>query len=574
MIVFADLVQSVRLMNHREDDVIRRWLAFVGAVQAVALPAHDGRLVKSHGDALLLEFSDARRAVLAAFDLQRLIGLADPGRLPDDAMQLRVGIHAADIVVSQLDLFGAGVNLAARLAALAGAGQIVVSTEVRDRISDHPDWHLVDMGLCFLKHFDEPIRAYRIGAGAPPLLTGAGVADHRPSLAVVPFTPRTPGDGPDALGDAIADDVIAALSKHRALRVISRLSTGSLRRTTANAGQVGNLLCATYLLGGSYTRRGEFVDLAVQLTETRNCTVVWAEQVRARVNDIFHGQDPLVPAVAGGVSRQVLRCEVERARALPIASLDDYTLYVASMAMLHRLARQDFARARELLEHLSLRHPRSAAPKAMLAKWHVLELAQGWAPDRQRSGQLASHHARRALDLDPDHALSLAMQAAAMGHVSEDLDQAREIALQATHADAQEPHAWLALGAVHSWLGDSAQAEELPQRAVLLSPIDPARYLFDVFIAAGKLAVAKYDEAAEAARASIRCNALHTPSHRLLTIALVLGGNIEQARASARTLLQLDPEFRISTYAGRYAGRGRPHAQQREEALRIAGIPD
>ena len=571
-LLFADLAQSVRLMNAAEVDVIARWLRFVAQVQDIVLPSHGGRLVKSHGDALLLEFSSVRSAVLAAFELLRQIQQVSGVGGPDSAMRLRIGIHAADIVVQALDVFGAGVNLAARLATLADAGEIVVSTEVRDQLNDQPDWHLFDMGECFLKHFDQPVRAYRICAGAPPATPGIDLLDHRPALAVVPFLPRTPDDGPDALGDAIADDVIAALSNQRTLRVISRLSTVALRAATAT--QVGALVHATYLLSGTYRRVGNGVQLAVQLTETRAGTVLWTDQLQAQVADIFLGQDSLVPTIVGCIGRQVLRSEVERARALPITSLDDYTLYVASIAMLHRLAPRDFQHAHALLEHLRERHPRSAAPRAMLAKWHVLELAQGWSADRRRSGMQAQDHARRALDLDPDHALALAMQAAAIAHVGGDLAQAHELSHQSTEANPQEPHAWLTLGAVHSWLGNSAPAEELPLRAVALSPIDPARFLFDVFVAAGKLAVAKYSEAADAARASIRLNAMHTPSHRLLTIALVLGGNIEQGREAARRMLQVEPGFRVSDYASRYAGRDQPHAALRLKALLDAGVPN
>jgi adenylate cyclase len=572
-VLFADLAQSVQLMHADEDGVIDRWLQFIERVQHQLLPGRGGRLVKSHGDALLLEFGDTYSAVQCAFDLHRCMQDLESSPGAGAAMHLRVAVHFAEVVVQALDVYGTGVNLAARLAALAEPGEVVVSTEVRDLLSDHTEWHLHDMGECFLKHFDQPVRAYRVCAGAAPQTPGLDLLDHRPALAIVPFTPRSDQDGPDALGDAICDDLIASLSRHRAMRVIARLSTAALRGLPAAPGSLGKLLAVTYVLSGSYRRRGATVEVLVQLAETRGSTVLWAEQLRSRVDDLFHGQDTLVPAIAEQVGKQILRCEVVRARALPIDTLDDYSLYVGSIAMLHRLNRSDFAQARILLEHLVQRHPRSAAPHSMLAKWFVLELSQGWAVNRARSGQEASEHARLARARDPDQALALAMQAAALAHVGGDLREAQALAEQATEADPQEPHAWLTLGAVHSWCGDAELAERLPHRAVGLSPLDPSRFLFDVFIAAGKLGVGKFADAAAAARNSIRLNAMHTPAHRLLTIALALDGDLDSARASAARLLQLDPEFRVSAYATSYAGRDRPHAAQRMQALLMAGVP-
>jgi adenylate cyclase len=209
----------------------------------------------------------------------------------------------------------------------------------------------------------------------------------------------------------------------------------------------------------------------------------------------------------------------------------------------------------------------------MLAKWNVLNMVQGWATDVSISGRQARDCARRALDLEPDHALALSMDAAAMAHLGEDLDAARTRCEAAAEADPQEPHAWLTLGALHSYVGDADRAESLAARAIALSPVDPARFLFDMFLAVGRLGAGKYAEAADAAHASIRLNAMHPASYRLLTIALALGGKLDEARISAAEMIRIDPNFRVGTYAQRYAGRDRPHAKLRVQALLMAGVP-
>jgi tetratricopeptide (TPR) repeat protein len=231
-------------------------------------------------------------------------------------------------------------------------------------------------------------------------------------------------------------------------------------------------------------------------------------------------------------------------------------------------------RARELLEALAERHPRAAAPHAMLSKWHMFHAVQGWSGDRRSAARSAQASARRAVDLDPDHALALSMDAIVVAQVEGDLKRAQQLAEAAVSADPQESHAWLNLGGIHSYLGHSAEAESMPQKAIELSPMDPARFAFDAFLAEGRLTARRFDASASAARESIRHNASHATSHRILTIALSSAGRMPEARSAARDLMRLDPTFRVGAYQQTYPGRDLPHFSERLEALRAAGVPD
>ena len=575
-LVVIDVVESVRLMQANEADVVDRWRRFVDEVRSQVLPLHRGRLVKSLGDGLLLEFMEISPAVSAALDVQRRIGAHNRAQDPAAAMHLRAGVHVAEVVVDELDIYGSGVNLAARLASLADPGETVVSAHVRDALADGHDCHIVDLGECFLKHYPRSVRAFRVSsvdAGARYGLAPSMPLDDRPSLAVVPFAHRTPSEASTALGDAIADDVIAALSRSAGVTVISRLSTSALRDGRASLEETRALLGVAYVLTGTYRLQGSAVHVKAELCDARNGHVLWAEGLSSDVADIFSGQGQLVHTIATQVGQTVLRTEVHRARCLPIANLDGYTLYVASVFMLHRLGNGDFSRAKTLLEHLCQRYPRSAAPLAMLAKWHVLRIAQGWAPDALSAGREAQFCARRALALQPDHALALSLDAMMMAQLDGDLEQARASCEAAVEADPQEPHAWLSLGGIHTYLGNPEPAESLPMRAIELSPMDPARFLFDLFVAAGKRTAGKFDAAAQAARASIRLNAMHPSSYRLLTISLSLDGKMDEARKAGRDLMRVDPAFRVGAFGRRYAGRDGPHAAQDLKALLDAGVP-
>ncbi len=575
-VLVADLVESVRMMNTDERGTIARWLQYVERVTRDLLVPLGGRLVKSYGDGFLLEFPDIRVCAQAA---GRLHGMAveESAAHPYSAQfSMRVGAHFCRLIVSELDLLGSGVNLAARLAGLAGPGETVVSDEFRDGLVDQLDSHLVDLGERFLKHFDQPVRAWQVG-----LRPGSGdvAATPRPNavrstLAVVPLR-QTGGDtSAAALGDALADDIISALSRRRDLRLISRLSSAALRDIQVPLARIRALLGASYMLSGTFHTGAGGVTVRIRLTDLGDESVLWADTFNARVDDIFHGQETLIAKVAVEVSRHILSSEVKRARGLPVSSLEAYTLLIGGTTLMHRHTRADFERSRLLLEHLAIREPMAAAAHAQLAKWTVLTLAQGWAADPAAAGAQARSHALRALDLEPDHALALAMLGAALAHTGHDLLAARKHAMAATEADPNEPHAWLTLGAVHGWLGEPLLARELPDRALALSPLDPARFLFELFRASGLVVAQRFDEAVPVAGDAVRLNALHAPSHRVLTIALALAGKIAEARAAAARLLAVQPGFRVSEHARRYAGRGQPHAEQRLQALRAAGLPE
>ena len=241
---------------------------------------------------------------------------------------------------------------------------------------------------------------------------------------------------------------------------------------------------------------------------------------------------------------------------------------------MHRLSLNDFERSREILQHLAERLPRSAAPHAMLAKWHVLQMVQGWTSDPAKHRQLARACASRALDIDAAHAFGLAVDGLVNAHADGDLDKAHRRYLQALDANPQEPLAWALLAGLHSYRSEGAQADAAADKAIALSPMDPARFLLEAYAAIAKLCAGRLDEAIALAGSSVRLNKLHTPSHRILVLALQLAGRASEAQAAAGTLMQLEPDFNLREYQRRYPGRDAPHMPTYVQALRAAGVPE
>ena len=310
------------------------------------LPPQGGRLVKSLGDGLLMEFADVSLAIAAALDVQARLPAYNVDRAPDAALYLRVGAHEADVVVDQLDVYGAGVNLAARLAGLAGPGEIVVSAGVRQQLTDGLDADFEDLGDCYLRNVEAPVRAYRVGpAGQLPVVDIMAPADQPdsflPSIAVIPFPMRVGSPSDAMLGDVIADDITAGLARSKRLRVTSRLSATAFRDRQTTAVAISGLLGVAYVLTGAVSVHGEQMLVHVELTDARNGTVLWMDSLRTRVADLFSEAGDLVAQVVSETGAAILQCELQRASSVSMPSLASYTLLLGAVTLMHRCASRE-----------------------------------------------------------------------------------------------------------------------------------------------------------------------------------------------------------------------------------------
>ncbi len=572
-VVFVDIVESVRLMQAHEDLVIARWRAFVHDVMSDILPRHHGRLVKSLGDGMLLEFETVPPAVAATREIQSRIAHYNADGPLDAAIALRAGAHATEVVIDELDIYGSGVNLAARLAGLGRPGQLIVSSTLRDELVDQVHGQVHDLGLCHLKHIDEPVRAFAVGPASTEL--PAVQADLRPTLAVVPFESLS-GDAWSAIGHALADEVNGSLARHPSLRVLSRLSTAAFAGPAVDLEGLRRLLGATYVLGGRFMVLGDKVRVHFELADTVDRHVVWAGAHTAAVEDIFFGQDEIVPQLVMQVGRQVAAQELRRARALPLHSLHDYTLYLGAIGLMNGLTPADFERARVVFEHLAERNPRLAAPHAMLSRWHVFRVVQGWTVDRQVEASAASDHARRALDLDPEQAVALTTQGLVQVTFDGDLQGGRQSYQRSLASHAQDPYTWALLSGVLSMTGDHAGATDAAAQAVGLSPLDPNLFLFEAYAALAAFGREDYESAVRHAVVSLRHNALHSPTHRILVASLWQAGRQDEAREAVRRCIVADPSASLAAFRSQRAS-GFPRAVYAERfiaALAAAGMPD
>jgi adenylate cyclase len=286
VVLVCDVVESVRWMEQDEDNAVTRWQAFKQHVRSVIVPAHQGSVVKSTGDGMMIEFPTARGAVQAAVAMhaQAVVDNAKHARAlqnttdqsPAHHLQLRTGIHETQARRDAHDLYGHGVNLAARITTLAGPGEIIVSSSVRDHLTDSIDGDIEDLGECFLKHLSEPQRVYRVGERQNPIsfeLTAQEIKDMAPALAVMSFTSLSPQTVQWAVGDLIAEGVNVLLSKAKQFKLISRLSLRPFDHDPQRVREAHKLLGVDYALTGTYLALESSPGSKLVVTASLNCLV-------------------------------------------------------------------------------------------------------------------------------------------------------------------------------------------------------------------------------------------------------------------------------------------------------------
>lgn len=578
VVLVLDLVESVRLMAANEAEVVGHWHRFMQHAQHSVLPRRQGRLVKSLGDGLLAEFSRAADAVAAAFDLHRFFDDVNADRPADRRLLLRAGLHSSHLYVDSLDVYGHGVNLAARVATLAGPGETVVTANVRDAVVDGVDGELEDMGESYLKHWPEPVRTWRVwparregGVTFKPSLPPAQ-EDLRPTIAVIPFDCRAGLDAHQVIGELIADGVIAQLSRSRQMRVISRLSTTAFRGRGAQLSDIQAHLSAGYVLSGSYSMVGDRLVVMAELSDARRSDVIWADRLMGSVSDLLAVDSQLIQALTDRASEAVIENTVQRATVLPLPQLDSNALLLGGIALMHRSTARDLERSRELLDAVTERHRRVATPWAWVAKWHILNIIQGRSADAPAEFRQAIDIADRALDLEPHSSLALAIKGHVQCHLGTRLDESRQLLLQATEANPNDHTAWLYAGFWSTMWGDPGDAVRESERALELSPLDPQRFFIEMLVAHSYLMANDLPRTIELCQRSLQRNRYYLATLRALMTAQFESGREREARETLDRIMAIQPGLTVSGFLS--YGSSSPLRIRGARVMKALGLPD
>jgi adenylate cyclase len=574
-VLVVDVVEPERTAGTNGKGMAAHWRSLAEEIESSVLPMHGGQLVKTLGHGMLLDFPHVPTAVRAAFEIQRACHSVNAGMPAERQFLLRMGMQVGELIADDPGAPERGGNLATRLTTIAGPGEIVVSAGVRDNLTPILDADVEDLGECYLKQLQHPVRAYRVGPPGPrPVIEpGFAATDLRPTIAVIPFTARSSDPKHQVVGEVLADEVISALSRTAEMNVISRLSTTAFRGRDASVSEVSAHLNAGYVLSGGYRIARNDISLVAELADAKTGHVVWAQDIKGDVKGIVSGKDELIDRLVVGAATAIMARELQRAQSQPLPTLEGYTLLMGAITLMHRLSPRDFQRAHDMLKTLIDRAPRQAIPQAWLAKWHVLRVWQGWADEAKHDTELALDCTKRALDADPQCSLALAIDGFVHTNLLKQLDVALERYELALSVNPNDSLAHLLKGTLHAFRGEGKQAMKDSQHALRLSPLDPHRYFYDSLAATAALGAARYDRAIELAQRSLRANRTHASTLRALTIAQWQSGRHDDARKTVAELMKLEPNLTVSSYRKLHPAADYETGKIWASALESAGVP-
>ena len=582
-ILAADMVGYSRLMEVDEPGTLARLSTHRVEVVDPAISKNRGRIVKTTGDGMLVEFASVIDAVQAAVEIQRRMSRRNADVPPDRRIEFRIGINLGDVIVQEDDIFGDGVNVASRLEEFSEPGGICISYAVRDQLGLRMDVRFEDLGEQVLKNLARPIRAFRVrwdepapavpaaqpkGAGAAAAKAGTEPRGERPSIVVLPLANMS-GDGEQELfADGITEDIITELSRFRELFVISRSSSFVFKGKPVNLREVARELGVQFVLEGSVRRAGNRVRVTIQLIDAELDRHVWAERFDRQIEDVFAIQDEVVASIVATLAGRVEAASRDRAKNKPTDNMAAYECVLAGKTLHHRRSPEANKQALEMLERAIQLDPGYAHAHA----WKACVLGQawynGWAKDRDATWKVVMAELEIALGLDENDS-DVHRILAAVNLVRGDHDQATYHQTRALQLNPNDDLIVVQQGELLTWQGRAEEGVGWVQKAMRLNPYHPERFwshLARAFFLAGR-----YGESVEALQ---RVSTLDVGQRALLTAAHAQLGNEDSARTQAASLLDCDPNFRISAHVASQYFKTEPDRAHYRDALRKAGLPD
>ena len=594
-VLAADVVGYSRLMGASEEGTLARLKAIRKTIVDPSIAEHRGRIVKTTGDGVLVEFASAVDAVRCAADVQhRMAGensdVAQPLRI-----DFRIGIHVGDIIIDDNDIFGDGVNIAARLEGIAEPGGVCISDDAQRQIRGKVELSFDDMGQQALKNIAEPMRAWRLrgeaampaaGQAAPAreksnekLAPGKPVAEtpaalalpDKPSIAVLPFQNMSGDAEQEYFADGMAEDIITALSRFKSLFVIARNSSFTYKGKSVDIRQVGRELGVRYVLEGSVRKAGNRVRITGQLIDATTDRHLWADKFDGPLEDVFGLQDQVTASVVGVIAPTLEQAEIERTRQKPTDRLDSYDLFLRGMASLNKgralsEAGEFFAKAFEQDPEYGAAYAMAAATLMMLQAVRGVPLTADMRSDAIRFADIGSK-------LASDDAFVLAISGHVLTYLGHEYERGASMVERAVALNPNLAVAWYSRGWVTLMCGEAERSIESFDRMIRLSPLDRLRISAWNGSSFALYQLGRYDEGCAVATKSIQ---LARHAHTLAAFAINAGraGRTTEAVQTVAELLKLHPDFRTSHVQEAFPVRDAAEREKMAVALRDAGLPD
>src|SRR5215510_1843883 len=551
-IMAGDIAGYSRLMGADEEGTLRQLKGHRKELVDPKITEHRGRIVKTTGDGMLVEFVSVVDAVRCAVDIQRRM-LARNADVPTDrCIQFRIGINVGDIIIDGDDIFGDGVNIAARLEALADPGGIMISGIVHDQVRDKLSFDFDDMGEQTVKNITRPVGVHRVQLGehSPRTQSSATVGkpdsaiSDRPSIAVLPFANLSGDPEQEYFADGISEDIITGLSKLRWFFVIARNSSFAYKGKAVDVKRAARELGVRYILEGSVRRVGNRVRITTQLVDASTGNHVWADRHDGDLTDIFALQDEITRKVVAAIEPRLLEAEGTRALTRAPADLDAWELVARASSIFWRMTLADSEAAIALYREAVRQHESYAPAHSMLAVALLMSGFVGWT-SMSTNVKEAADLATRAAELDGnDPWAHLALgQLATMRKQTETAVHAFQRALE-LNPNFAAAHGFL--GYALALDGQSEPAMEHLTQALSLSPHDPQNIVFMIGLGLAHYQAGRYNETVKYSRNVAQQRPEHFGAHRQLCASLAQAGRADEACATLERLRQLQPNVSLT----------------------------
>jgi adenylate cyclase len=576
-ILAADVVGYTRLMEAHEEDTHVRLMQLRSEVLDPGVTAQHGRIVKNTGDGFLATFDTARDATRCALSLQEAVAAHTAGMPADQRISFRMGLNAADIILEKDDVYGDGVNIAARLQTYAPSGGIVVSGAVAEQLGNDLDVNMIDLGDLHLRNIGRPVRVYALQPPMQPAKlvgeTAAG-SEPRPSIAVLPFRMNLASPDQVYFADGIVYDIIRGLAALKELFVVSRGSALGYGGRTIDVREIGRQLGVRYVLYGSVQRTNTMLRIGTELGDAESGEVISSDRYEGDPGDLFALQDRIAISVVRKIAPQVRERELMRAMRKHPQNLTAYDLVLQALDLLYRMDFDSFSKARGLLEQAISHDPNYTLAYSYVALWYVFRIGEIGSPDPDGDAAAGARYATEAIERGgDDDAFALAVCGHVQSFLLHDFHRAKSVLERAIAAGPSSAMAWSMASATSGFLGDGPAAVRQGEQGVRLSPLDARSFWHEGLLGQAHYVNGDYEQALEWVRSAVSRNELIRFNRRLLIVTLGALGRHDEATQAARRYLQMQPGFRISSYARRCPFRGAA-LETWLGHLRSAGLPD
>jgi adenylate cyclase len=578
----ADVAGYSRLMGADEVGTARTLREHRAVIDAL-VAKHGGRIVKTTGDGVLLEFPSVVDAVECAVAVQAVMVERNEGVPAERRMLLRIGINLGDILIEGEDILGDGVNIAARIENECDAGGVYLSDDAYRQVRGKTSIAFDDLGERSLKNIDRPVRLYAVRSASFSTETAAKSPAEalkplplpdKPSIAVLPFQNMSGDPEQEYFTDGMVEEIITALSRFESLFVIARNSTFTYKGKALNIKQVGRELGVRYVMEGSVRKAASRLRITGQLIDAATGRHLWADHFDGGLDDVFELQDRVTSSVVAAIAPKLEQAEIERARRKPTESLDAYDYFLRAMASVNLFTRDGFLRARPLFHRATELDPAYAAPYGMAAWCVVLARANGWLTDLQRETAEAVELARRAAAIGKGDPTALWSNGMCLGYLAGEIETGITLVDRALALNPNLAMAWGMSGWLHVYLGKHAEAIECFERAMRLNPLDHYAITSHNGICFALLFVGRYEEAASWARKGMLEQPDSALPARVAAAAYALSGKIVEAREAMARMRALDPSLRLSNLENVLAPYRCEDRAHYVEGLRKAGLPE